>query len=213
MLNTRSLVLLVGLGSGVAACDNDPGAGKTKAKVSEAVAEQSRSDSDGATVYRFSDEDSKLEFVGAKVTGKHEGNFNTFEGTLRVIDGDPTKSSVSVVVHTESIESDNPRLTKHLKSDDFLDVAQHKKATFESTSITRSAGKYQVTGNMALNGVKKSIAFPAEIKVSDQQIDVKADFVINRKDFEIVYEGKPDDLIKDEVNLQLTLKAKRTSGS
>ena len=36
-----------------------------------------------------------------------------------------------------------------------------------------------------------------------------AEFSINRKDFRIVYPGKPDDLIKDDVPLKLSLKATR----
>jgi hypothetical protein len=37
---------------------------------------------------------------------------------------------------------------------------------------------------------------------------VKSEFAINRKDFNIVYPGKPDDLIKDEVLLKLDIAAK-----
>ena len=36
---------------------------------------------------------------------------------------------------------------------------------------------------------------------------VTAEFSINRKDFKVVYAGKPDDLIRDDVVLKLTLKA------
>jgi hypothetical protein len=35
--------------------------------------------------------------------------------------------------------------------------------------------------------------------------------VINRKDFGIVYPGKPDDLIRDEVVLELAVKAPRAA--
>jgi hypothetical protein len=36
---------------------------------------------------------------------------------------------------------------------------------------------------------------------------MKSEFDINRKDFGIVYPGKPDDLIRDEVVIRLDLKA------
>jgi hypothetical protein len=40
-------------------------------------------------------------------------------------------------------------------------------------------------------------------------VDVDAEFVINRKDFGVVYPGMPDDLIKDDVLLKLQLRAKK----
>ena len=37
----------------------------------------------------------------------------------------------------------------------------------------------------------------------------KTEFTINRKDFGIVYKGKPDNLIKDDVLLKIALDFKR----
>jgi polyisoprenoid-binding protein YceI len=68
-----------------------------------------------------------------------------------------------------------------------------------------------VTGNLELHGVTKSITFPATITVQGDAVTVKADFAINRKDFGIVYPGKPDDLIKDEVLLKLNIAGKKAS--
>ena len=34
---------------------------------------------------------STLGFVGSKITGSHEGGFNEFEGTIEVVNNDPTE--------------------------------------------------------------------------------------------------------------------------
>jgi polyisoprenoid-binding protein YceI len=70
-----------------------------------------------------------------------------------------------------------------------------------------------VTGNLDLHGVKKSITFPATIKVEGDTVEVSAEFAINRKDFGIVYAGMPDDLIKDDVLMKVKLKAKKQGGA
>ena len=57
--------------------------------------------------------------------------------------------------------------------------------------------------------MKKTISFPATIKVAADAVTGTAEFVINRKDFGIIYPGKPDDLIRDDVLLKLSLKAPR----
>ena len=53
----------------------------------------------------------------------------------------------------------------------------------------------------------KEISFPAKIEVKDDAVTVKAEFSINRHDFDIKYAGKPDDLIREGVVLRLDVKA------
>jgi polyisoprenoid-binding protein YceI len=192
------------------ACDNNPSKGKAQAVATEALATASAAAA-GAR-YTFSNADSKLEFVGAKVTRKHDGSFKTFSGTVSLVDADPTKSSASVTIDIGSIQTDEEKLTGHLKSPDLLDVAKFPQATFSSTGIKAGGEKgatHTVTGNLQLHGVTKSISFPATIKTSADAVNLEAEFAINRKDFGIVYPGMPDDLIKDDVLLKLQVHAKK----
>ncbi len=192
------------------ACDNNPSKGKSTATATEAVASAPAAAT--GVKYAFSNADSKVEFVGAKVTRKHDGSFKTFSGTVNLVDNDPTKSSVSVTVDVGSIQSDEEKLTSHLKSADLLDVTKFPQATFNSTAIKAGGDKgatHTVTGNLQLHGVTKSISFPANIKTSGEAVDIDAEFAINRKDFGIVYPGMPDDLIKDDVLLKLQVHAKK----
>ena len=69
-------------------------------------------------------------------------------------------------------------------------------------------GTHVITGNLDLHGVSKSISFPATVRLSAAGVEVDSEFAINRKDFSIVYAGMPDDLIKDDVLMKITLRAK-----
>jgi polyisoprenoid-binding protein YceI len=195
-----------------AACDNNPAKGKTQAATAEPVATAATPAS--AVKYTFSNADSKIDFVGAKVTGKHDGSFQRFTGNVNVVDNNPEKSSVSTEIEVGSLKTDEEKLTAHLKTADLLDVAKYPKATFTSTSVKSGGEKgatHTVTGNFQLHGVTKSISFPATIKISGDAVDVDAEFAINRKDFGIVYPGMPDDLIKDDVLLKLHIRAAKAS--
>lgn len=195
----------------VAGCDNDPAKGKAQATAAEPVAAAPAPAS--AVKYAFSNADSKIEFVGAKVTRKHDGSFQTFTGSVNLVDNDPTKSSVTTEIDVASVKTDDDKLTGHLKTPDLLDVEKYPKAKFTSTSIAAGGDKgatHTVTGNLELHGVTKSISFPAKINASGDSVDVDAEFVINRKDFGVVYPGMPDDLIKDDVLLKLQLRAKKS---
>jgi polyisoprenoid-binding protein YceI len=149
--------------------------------------------------------DSKIEFIGSKVTGKHDGGFKTFEGKVDVAGGKVVGSQVKIDM--QSTWTDTEKLTGHLKSPDFFDVAKFPNSMFTVTSVDGEGDATKVTGNLELHGVTKAISFPAKVQVNDQSVHVTAEFAINRKDFGIVYPGKTDDLIRDDVVIRFDLKA------
>lgn len=150
--------------------------------------------------------DSTIGFVGSKVTGSHEGGFKNFAGAINVADG-KIVGAPAIKINMNSIWSDNEKLTGHLKSADFFDVTKYPTSTFTVTKIEPADGQHKVTGNLEMHGETKSISFPAKVEVTDQTATVNAEFAINRKDFNINYPGKTDDLIRDNVVLKLAIKA------
>lgn len=196
-----------------AACQN-PAKDKPKAEVSQPVEAPSAAPvAAGAIAYKFGPPDSKIEFVGAKVTGKHDGSFQSFSGTISVPGAAPDQGTVTAEIDVGSLTVDNEKLTGHLKSPDFFDVEKFPKARFTSTSLkptTEQGRTHIVTGNLELRGVTKSVTFPATINVAKDAVKVDAEFAINRKDWGIVYPGKPDDLIRDDVVVKLSLNGKKS---
>jgi len=196
----------------LASCE-DPSANKAKAQTSEPSrsAANTQTLTAAAVALPITPDNSKVEWTGSKVTGKHDGGFTKFNGTIGLVNDKPENSSVSVDIETASIYANVDQLTEHLKTADFFDVEKFPKATFASTKIVpdSSAGPdtYNVTGDLDLHGVKKSITFPATIKVGPDDVTVNSEFSINRKDFGLVYAGKADDLIRDGVVIRLDLKA------
>jgi len=208
------------------ACE-DPAANKTKATTTNSTTTAANSATNSAvntaansnapkmetkgTAYKITSDNSKVEFVGSKVTGKHDGGFKAFTGTVDLVNKKPEESRVSVDIDAASMFSDDEKLTGHLKSADFFEVEKYPKATFVSTKIVpdaaKGAGNYTVTGDFNLHGQTKAITFPAKITVNDADVAVESEFSINRRDFGIVYAGKTDDLIRDDVVIKLNLKA------
>ncbi len=188
----------------------DPAKGKPKATVAEPVLKKvdALPPLPGAVRYAIDQSSTRVLFLGAKVTGKHEGGFRDVTGALEVVEQDATKSRVQAVIGMASVFSDSPKLTGHLKSDDFFSVDKLPTATFTSTKLVRREdGRFDVTGDLDFHGVTKSITFPASIVFTDTAVDVAASFSLNRKDFGVLYPGKADDLIADEVALKLEVHA------
>ncbi|MBY0456893.1 MAG: YceI family protein, partial [Gemmataceae bacterium] len=89
------------------------------------------------TKYALTGDNTTVTFVGKKPDGKHTGGFKKLTGTATVPDGDLTKMTVEVTIETDSLYSDDEKLTGHLKNADFFDVKNHPKATFKSTKVEK----------------------------------------------------------------------------
>jgi len=188
------------------ACEN-PADKTTDAKVSAAV-EKSATVSEGGTKYVFTPE-SQVNFIGSKVTGSHHGGFKAFTGYFTIKDGAPVGNDHKVVIDMKSTYADNEKLTGHLKSPDFFDIEKFPEATFDATGFKKESDtSYTVSGNFTLHGKTKNISFPASVSQNGDTVKIDATFDINRRDFAIVYAGKADDLIRDQVVIELKLEAK-----
>ncbi len=157
-------------------------------------------------------ENSKVEFTGSKISGKHDGGFKTFKGIIDLVGEKPESSLVLIEIDVASVFTDADGLTKHLQTGDFFETEKFPKASFVSTKIEPQPGgngNYNVTGDLEIRSVKKSVTFPATIRVTPEVVSVIAEFSINRKDFAIAYPGKADDLIRDDVIIRLELKPAR----
>jgi len=119
---------------------------------------------------------------------------------------------VSINIKSDSITTDTPDLTKHLKTADFFDVAQFPDAKFVSTTIKaggEGGASHTVTGNLTMHGVTKAVTFPATINVTPDVATVESTFSINRRDFNLNYPGAPNNAIRDNVVLTLHVRANK----
>jgi len=209
MMRNYCLFILLLTCAALAACSN-PASNKPAAKVGDAATPTNSPKSVATETLAITPENSKIEFVASKVTRSHQGAFKQFSGSIGLAADSVANSSVTIDIETASVVVDDPDLTAHLKTPDFFDVAKFPRAKFTSTKIEGAGGdNYTVTGNFELHGVTKSISFPATVKVAADAVAVNAEFAINRKDFAIVYAGKADDLIRDQVVIKLDLRVPR----
>ena len=189
----------------------DPAADQTKAVTGEAKQVASPASAGQGQKYQITPQNSKIEFVGSKVTGSHNGSFQKFSGEIDFV-GAPERSRVNITIDADSLTVDDEGLTKHLKTADFFDVAKYPQATFVSTEIKPGGEKgatHTITGNLTMHGVTKAVTFPATIAVTPDVATVDSSFSINRKDFGINYAGARDNLIRDNVVLTLRVRANK----
>lgn len=147
-------------------------------------------------------DESRIEFVGSKPDGKHEGGFKKFDVDAQANFEDPSKSSLAVKIDANSLWSDNDRLTNHLKSPDFFDVRKYPTITFKSTKIEPGekegdAAKATITGDWTMLGKTVEVEIPIVAVVSEEAVIMEADFTIDRTKWGMTYgQGKVNNEVK-----------------
>lgn len=97
----------------------------------------------------------------------HGGKFNSYNATV-VLDAtnpsDIEKAAINVEIYMPSVELDAAGLQGHLLLEDFFATEKHPNATFSSTKIVKKSGNlYEVTGNLMIKGVTKTVTIVSEI--------------------------------------------------
>ncbi|GDX83536.1 polyisoprenoid-binding protein [Deltaproteobacteria bacterium] len=143
-----------------------------------------------------------------KVIGGHDLAFPGATGSVAIGTADGALVGLDVTVPIATLTTDAAKLTAHLITPDFFDAAAMPTATFHATSVTGAAPAYTVVGDLTIHGKTKSVTFPATANVSAGVLTATAEVLLDRKDFDLVYPGKPDNLIQDGVELKVSLVAK-----
>lgn len=155
--------------------------------------------------YPLTGKNTTITFVGTKPGGKHDGGFKEITGKATLPGADLTELKISLEIDANSLFSDTPKLTNHLKSPDFFGVKSNPTAKFVSTKVERSAADYKITGELTMCGQTKSVTFPAQIAVKGDALTIASKFTIDRTQWGMSYgRGKIDD------NVTLTVSVKAT---
>ncbi len=88
--------------------------------------------------------------------------FVLFSGSISFFEKDPANSALKVEIDPASVSTNHAERDKHLRSDDFLDVAKFPAASFVSKSVTAAGdGKATIVGDLTLHGVTKEVSIDA----------------------------------------------------
>ena len=138
-----------------------------------------------------------------------DGSFADPTGTITLDPKAPGKATVAIEIPIGGLTTTNAKLTTHMLSKDFFDVAQFPTARFVSTSVALDPkdGDIDIAGNLTLHGVTKSVTLEAKFvgagtnfMTKKPALGFRAKAKIKRSDFGIGY-GIP--LVSDEVKLTI----------
>jgi K(+)-stimulated pyrophosphate-energized sodium pump len=99
---------------------------------------------------------SYVDFSIRHIVAKSKGSFKTVAG---VIDFSNTPS-MNITIDVASINTSNEKRDKHLRTDEYFDVAKFPTMTFVSKSFNKTSDGMVVTGDLTIKDVTKEVELP-----------------------------------------------------
>jgi len=93
------------------------------------------------------------------------GHLGPVTGTIVIDEQDLARSRVDVTIDARGIDSREPKRDEHLRSADFLDVANHPTVAFRSTRVeapSGAGGDLRVTGDLTIRGVTRPVTLEVD---------------------------------------------------
>jgi len=146
------------------------------------------------------------------------GEFGKVSGTVQGDPAAPTAAVIEATIDASSMNTREPKRDEHLKSADFLDIAQYPTMTFKSKKIEPAgAGSFKVTGDLTLHGVTKEVVLdvsdvtpPIKDPMGKTRAGAHATTKIDRKDFGINWSKTMDNgglMVGNDVGITIDVEA------
>ena len=142
---------------------------------------------------------SSLEWIGRSLTSTHRGAIRIAQGNLQLRRSKLTGGRIELDMQsiTDADIGDlalRHLLERHLKSDDFFDVARFPVAAVvlhtatKHTDATPGVPNYRLAAELTIKGVTRSVEFPAIVSVGDDAvISAVAQLEIDRTEWNVLY--------------------------
>jgi polyisoprenoid-binding protein YceI len=137
--------------------------------------------------YVISRQKSQFQFKAYSLLNNALGTFHTFSGEIVADAQQLSDSQVYFVIDAASLDTNNAKRDKHLRSEDFLFVERYPKITFTSTDISKDGFSYAVQGDLEIRGVTKRITITVRVEQRPDEIVVQGSIALNRQEFGVNY--------------------------
>jgi polyisoprenoid-binding protein YceI len=121
-----------------------------------------------------------VEFEVNHFWGLHtvRGRFDRFDGSYTVGFAGP---QVELTIDAASVDTGNAARDRHLRSEDFFDVAEHPKVRFRSTRILPAGTeRVHVSGTLTAAGTSVPVAFEASVRLIDGELEIEATTTVDQ---------------------------------
>ncbi|MFF3503043.1 YceI family protein [Streptomyces sp. NPDC003247] len=150
-----------------------------------------------------------------------KGKFNDFTGTLHLDGTDPSRSTATLDVTMDSIDTGSADRDGHLKSADFFKTDEFPAMTFRSTAAQALGGDdYRITGDLTILGVTRPLTIDLEFNGSakdpfgNERVGFEGRAEILRSEWGLTWNAALETggvLVSDKIKLNFDISAVRNA--
>ncbi len=139
------------------------------------------------------------------------GRFADVTGTILFDAQAPEKSSVTAVIKSASLTTDNAQRDKHLNSPDFFDTGKYPEIRFQSTSVRKDGDKFVAVGTLTIRDASKQVEIPFTLAQGkgpkgESRLGVDGALTLNRYDYHVNWDSTGA-LVGKDVKVELEVEA------
>jgi len=174
------------------------------------------SSSHASEILTFGPKETRIDgSIPYSVIGKYKAQFKSFKGTI-ILDNASMIQSVGLEIEVNSITSNCPWCDKIVRSRKLLNTAKYPEIIFKSRKIIHDEEGFKVKGILEMHGIRKVMNFPFKFEIiydrksHENLLEVHGSWVINRKDFNIIWNKLLDRgglLVGDEMTVKWGIQA------
>lgn len=166
--------------------------------------------------YQIDASHSTIQFsVRHMMLSRTRGEFEKFSGDINLNEENPAASMVDVQIEAASINTRDEKRDEHLRSPDFLDVAQHPYLTFKSTNVdVVDKERAKLHGDLTIRDITKPVTLDVEYNGQSKSPWGTTNYgfsgrtKINRRDYGLEWNMALETggfLVGDDVNIDIEL--------
>ena len=199
---------------------------KSDKKTETSDVKQTSETSELAASYNVDVEQSKINWIGSKPAGQHDGIVSLSKGNLKVNDGQLVGGDVVIDMTTIEVQDlegqDKKDLENHLmgysngKEDHFFNATKYPEAKFEITGMEMVEDQAMLSGNLTVKETSKNITFPVQVSMNEadnSMVMTSGDITLDRTEWGIKFMSKSfienlgDNFVDDQMKLSFDLKS------
>ncbi len=158
---------------------------------------------------------SRITWIGRKVTGSHDGTIDLKDGEIilnngRIAGGSFIADTTSIKVLDIADPATNEQMTGHLASEDFFSIQKYPEATLDIISVNNK----QVDANLTIRGITHRVSFEILVDTNETFLTASARIVVDRTLYNMkfrsgnFFQNLGDTLIYNDFDLIVTPTAK-----
>jgi polyisoprenoid-binding protein YceI len=113
------------------------------------------------------------------------GHFDRFEGSYG--DDDDDVPAIDLTIDAKSLDTGNETRDRHLRSERFFDVAEHRQVRFSSTLINEFDGSLAMNGQLEAAGGSVPVALDATVRQEGDELEIEATTTVDQRELGMTF--------------------------